>query len=391
MYRDGGAYRPRESGASGRGGRGGGGGGGRGYGGGFNRGPPRDYEGAEAGERQGGEDRGYGGGRGGRGGARGDRSGQGERRGYGRDALTSEQLSQRQALNQAIREASSWRDLASFVEEKGSVMDAENVASILFKLTGPRPGGRQGGRGGDQSYGSDFARPRDEAASAEYDRLLSTLLGWVLVLMPNFRPRQVTLTLQSLAKLELWNVEVVTALVAACIKQMGNLEPADYSNIMWSFAKFNYSPGQEFFDAYLTGSARKLGNMTPIDLAKLALSMSKLGCIPTAEWAEAFWKASSDNVADMSEMSTGDVLMATVRSNGDRGKHCGCSPKLSPRKMLGFACRQAAAVWFWVMMEWPWSAGCESTELCRVDMSCDLSLQELCAIDHVRKFARRLT
>ena len=32
-----------------------------------------------------------------------------------------------------------------------------------------------------------FSRPRDEAGAQQYDRLLSTLLGWILVLLPNFR------------------------------------------------------------------------------------------------------------------------------------------------------------------------------------------------------------
>lgn len=64
-------------------------------------------------------------------------------------------------------------------------------------------------QGGDSSrLGSAFERPRDEAAAQEYDRLLSMLLGWVLVLLPSFRPRQVSTSLQALAKLELWNVEV---------------------------------------------------------------------------------------------------------------------------------------------------------------------------------------
>jgi hypothetical protein len=30
-------------------------------------------------------------------------------------------------------------------------------------------------------------------------------------------------------------------------KQMVNFEPSDYGNMMWAFAKFNYSPGEQFF------------------------------------------------------------------------------------------------------------------------------------------------
>ena len=51
-------------------------------------------------------------------------------------------------------------------------------------------------------------RPRgDEAAAQQYDRLLSTLLGWVLTLLPSFRIRQVSTVISALAKLDLWNAE----------------------------------------------------------------------------------------------------------------------------------------------------------------------------------------
>ena len=83
-------------------------------------------------------------------------------------------------------------------------MDSENAAQILYKLSF-KPTAKYSG---PITNGAAFQRPREEEAAQQYDRLLSTLLGWVLVLMPSFRARQVSTVLTALAKLDLWNPEV---------------------------------------------------------------------------------------------------------------------------------------------------------------------------------------
>ncbi len=53
-------------------------------------------------------------------------------------------------------------------------------------------------------------RPTDADAEAkqQHDQLLSNMLGWILTLLPTFRPRHVSVVMHALSKLSLWNPEV---------------------------------------------------------------------------------------------------------------------------------------------------------------------------------------
>ncbi|KAG1679445.1 hypothetical protein FOA52_007737 [Chlamydomonas sp. UWO 241] len=287
---------------------------------------PRGDGGGEGGQtRDSWRPRGEGGGEGGS--FRGGYSSGGRGGGGGGYSMTFEQRQARTEMNQRIRDALSWQELAAFVEEKGPQMDAENASQVLFRLSFKPSTKRYGSSSSRFSSNSSssssnarteqtttaFVRPtNDEAAAAEYDRLLSTLLGWVLVLMSSFRPRQVVTTLQSLAKLELWNLEVVSALVDLAIRQMGNFDAPDYGNIVWAFAKLNYAPGQAFFDAFLERGAKKLPAMMAGELSKTACGLSKLGCVPTAEWAEAFWTASAGKAYEFDALQSSDIFLAVA-------------------------------------------------------------------------------
>lgn len=51
-------------------------------------------------------------------------------------------------------------------------------------------------------------RPRVASGDAQFDGLLSALLGWVLALLPTFRPRQTATCMYALGRLELNSPEV---------------------------------------------------------------------------------------------------------------------------------------------------------------------------------------
>lgn len=57
----------------------------------------------------------------------------------------------------------------------------------------------------------DRAPRQDSPDYADYMALQSTLLGYILALMPTFRPRQSSAVLNSMARLDLWNEEVSRA------------------------------------------------------------------------------------------------------------------------------------------------------------------------------------
>jgi hypothetical protein len=53
-------------------------------------------------------------------------------------------------------------------------------------------------------------RPDDENDAGDFDGLLSSLLGYVLALLPTYRPRHTTRTLQSMCRMQLYSPEVRT-------------------------------------------------------------------------------------------------------------------------------------------------------------------------------------
>eukprot|EP00195_Chlamydomonas_chlamydogama_P017840 CAMPEP_0202894980 /NCGR_PEP_ID=MMETSP1392-20130828/4258_1 /ASSEMBLY_ACC=CAM_ASM_000868 /TAXON_ID=225041 /ORGANISM="Chlamydomonas chlamydogama, Strain SAG 11-48b" /LENGTH=659 /DNA_ID=CAMNT_0049579841 /DNA_START=154 /DNA_END=2133 /DNA_ORIENTATION=- len=277
----------------------------RGEGGGYQqRGEGGGYQ--QRGEGGSGEERGeggrrYGGQRGPRGeGRQGGAEGEGGRRWIG---LTPEQLAARETVNKAIAGAEGWRALSHVVTTQGSNLDAEHVSQILFRLA----------RGN---------RPADPNDRPDYDSLLSSLLGWVLALLPTYRPRQVSQTLYSLARLELWNSEVMTGLVESSTRQMGNFNSQGYSNMIWALARLNYNPGQQWLNSFMYGATKYMREFSAMDLANMASGMSKLGAVPTPEWAAAFWGVSANQAGRFSGLEFINLVMAV----GTLAKDAGCQP-----------------------------------------------------------------
>eukprot|EP00197_Chlamydomonas_leiostraca_P004708 CAMPEP_0202868452 /NCGR_PEP_ID=MMETSP1391-20130828/10885_1 /ASSEMBLY_ACC=CAM_ASM_000867 /TAXON_ID=1034604 /ORGANISM="Chlamydomonas leiostraca, Strain SAG 11-49" /LENGTH=594 /DNA_ID=CAMNT_0049548627 /DNA_START=137 /DNA_END=1921 /DNA_ORIENTATION=+ len=264
---DDGDERPQRSGYSGgeqRGDRpqrfGGGGGGGRFGGqreGGRGRGgyAPRggDGEGGEGELRQGGYRQG------------------GNRGGNPRSALTEEQLAARKEVNGAINAATSWRELAGVLATKGPQMDSENISVVLYKV-------------------SQDARP-GEADRAEYDGLLGSLLGWVLALLPMFRPKHTALCLYALARMELYSAEVVGGLADKAATQLVNFTNNEVTNLILSLAKLGHKPSDTFMTEFWSRTAVRLEQMSRLELSNLVQGLSRLQLLPSPEWMEAFLKS----------------------------------------------------------------------------------------------------
>eukprot|EP00199_Chlamydomonas_sp_CCMP681_P001324 CAMPEP_0119107956 /NCGR_PEP_ID=MMETSP1180-20130426/12616_1 /TAXON_ID=3052 ORGANISM="Chlamydomonas cf sp, Strain CCMP681" /NCGR_SAMPLE_ID=MMETSP1180 /ASSEMBLY_ACC=CAM_ASM_000741 /LENGTH=606 /DNA_ID=CAMNT_0007093509 /DNA_START=71 /DNA_END=1894 /DNA_ORIENTATION=+ len=186
-----------------------------------------------------------------------------------RQGMSQAAFDQRRVVNDAINMAETWEQLAGVMADKGSSMDAENIAIVLRKV-------------------SKLPRPVDPTAAAGYDGLLSALLGWVLALLPTFRPKQTCGCLVALGRLGLYNKEVVEALVEKCTQQLGNFEDFELGLMLSAFKQLGHQPSETFWAQYWAFSPR-LAKMNGADLVSaLQHVLEHPGMAPPEQWMSAW-------------------------------------------------------------------------------------------------------
>jgi len=324
----GGEYGNRGSGGGGRGGGGSGGGrreygdqqqrtGGRsyerrdgGYGGGNEDGQRRSGGGGgyrQGGERSGGS--GYAGGGGG-GGYRqqgGERSG-GQRTGGPRGGLPGgDNRPQRffspesAALTETIRSAPNWRALQRILESAGgggAELDPFQLVSMLWRATElPAP---------------SAAEPDD---LADYQGFVAGVYGWLLSKMDQAKPQQLARALRCVAKLGLYNAELVDALTARAQRELHNTYDDDLNMMMEAMAALGYQPGEAFGAQLLRRTQGRLSSMQPRALSGLLTALPRLGLAPTPEWFAAYADAA---LANLRQFRAGEfsALVVGLASSG---------------------------------------------------------------------------
>ena len=298
----------RDSYGSGGGERSGGGGGERSYGGGGERsygggersynggersygGGDRDREGGGGGERSyGGGGRGYGGGRGG------GRGGRGGGRGPGVSPEAA-------ALTQEIREAGArgtgggWRALQALYEraqnetaqESGRpVLDAVHASMLLDQLS----------RAEQRSLPAPGSESRPE-----YDGFVGGVFAFLLDAAEagRVRPRSAAQTLSALARMRVYNEELVNALLAVAGDGAGALAPRDAGMLLWALGRLGAQPGDAWVDNFLRGTERRLRDMGPIELANAANGLAKMGARPNPDYLQGLAASAMHQLADFSE------------------------------------------------------------------------------------------
>ncbi|GAX80873.1 hypothetical protein CEUSTIGMA_g8308.t1 [Chlamydomonas eustigma] len=225
-------------------------------------------------------------------------------------SISDEARELQRILSEEIRSAQSWRELAAFVENRGSQMDCEHAVQILYRLSF-KPMGTRGSYGIMGENYRAYQRPADETERQQYDLMLSMLMGWLSTLLPSAKTRHVASALGSLARLDLFNAELLTELMTCATRQMVNFEPSDCSATICALSKFNFPLTPEFSHEFLERTPSKLRYLRPAELTRTAVALNTLGCVPTPAWAEAFWKASANQLSAMTEYSQGDLLMVS--------------------------------------------------------------------------------
>ncbi|PNH00539.1 Tbc2 translation factor, chloroplastic, partial [Tetrabaena socialis] len=205
-----------------------------------------------------------------------------------REAMSGEALEARQANNDAVRAAADWRAVAALLESRGSSLDGENITAMLIKVA------RNG-------------RP-EAASSAEFEALVASLYGWVSALVPTLRPKQLATCLYAIAKLELFNAELVAALAERAVEQLGNFNGWEYSNMVWAFGRMNYTPGEDWLNLFVYWSENRLAMFKTVELSNTVGALAKLGHVPGPTWMEALTASAVRQAGDFNNLEYVNLL-----------------------------------------------------------------------------------
>lgn len=249
--------------------------------------PRRDYGGGGGG---GGERR-YGGGRGG-GQQRGSRGGLPGGDNRPQRALAPEVA----ALNTAIADAASWRELQRVLEGSsggGAELDAYQLVTMLARAAAlPRPG------------------PDEPDSAADFQGFVAAVYGWLLSRADGARPQTVARALAAIGRLGLYNEELVGALAVRAQRELHNTMDTDLVEVLEAFASLGYAPSPEFAAQLLRRTQGRLPSMQSRVLSRLLGLLPRVGVAPTPEWmaacaAAALPQVRTFNASDFSALMVG--------------------------------------------------------------------------------------
>jgi hypothetical protein len=189
-----------------------------------------------------------------------------------------------EAANASIRAASSWRELQRILESAGgggSSLDPFQLVAMLSRAVAlPSPGAHE---------------PDD---LADYQGFVAGVYGWLLSKVELARPQQLGLAVSCVARLGLYNAELVGALVAKSERELHNFGDQDIVLLLEGMATLGYAPEPSFADQLLRRTQDRLRTMESRNLAALLGALPRLGLTPSPEWTAAY----------------ADAALATVRN-----------------------------------------------------------------------------
>lgn len=263
------------------------------------------------GQRQGGGRGGYS--RGGEGGQRGGYRQGGQRGPRSMDGSMDEnqppqrQLSpEAQRMNQAIETAASWRELQRVLESAGGggeALDPFQLVAMLGRAVRlPAPG------------------PNEPDNLADYQGFVASVYGWLLSKMDQARSGQLCRALMAVARLGLYNAELVDALLARTEKQLHSFLDEEVAMLVEAMATLGLVPSPTLADQLLRRTQGRLPNYRARSLAALITNLPRLGITLPPEWLAAYAETA---LANIREFNAGDYssLVVGLASAGWRPSH----------------------------------------------------------------------
>jgi hypothetical protein len=269
---------------------------GGGGGGGERRSYNNDPSDGGGGERSYGAERSYAGDRGGDRSYGGGGRGGGPRTRGGRGGPRAEVSPEAAALTREIREAGAsragWRPLQALFDGASSgptpVLDAVHASMLLDQLS----------RADQRSLPSPGSADRPD-----FDSFVGGVFSFLLDAAEagKVRPRSAAQTLSALARMRVYNEELVTALLAVAGEGAGGLAPRDVGMLLWALGRLGAQPGDAWLDSFLAQTERRLRDMGPVELANAANGLAKMGARPNEDYLAALSGSAMHQLADFSE------------------------------------------------------------------------------------------
>jgi hypothetical protein len=187
-----------------------------------------------------------------------------------------------EALNASIAAAPSWRALQSVLESspgRGEGLDAFQLVRMLGRAARlPSPGASE---------------PDD---LADFQGFVAGVYGLLLGRADAARPAQVSRALEAIARLGLYNGELVGALAARAERELHNFPDDDLATTLEAFAALGYALPESFAAQVLKRTQGRLPSMAARSLSALLPAMTRLGLTPSAEWMVAYADAAIANI-----------------------------------------------------------------------------------------------
>ena len=204
-----------------------------------------------------------------------------------------------EALNAEIASAASWRALQRTLESAGGgvggdALDPFQLVAMLTRAAAlPAP---------------TAAEPDD---LADFQGFVAAVYGWLLAKMDAARPPQLGRALAAVARLGLYNAELVGAVVARAEREMHNTADGDVVALLEGLAGLGHAAPPALGEQVLRRTQLRLATMAPRDLARLVAAMPTVGIAPAADsgWVAACADAA---VAGVRELRAGDFRAVVV-------------------------------------------------------------------------------
>ncbi|GFH14813.1 Tbc2 translation factor, chloroplastic, partial [Haematococcus lacustris] len=176
-----------------------------------------------------------------------------------RSALSPEAAEKRKEISTLIIKAPGWRSLDQLVQARGTELDAENFSNIIYKV-------------------ASEAAPTAPDDLEEYNALLRALLGWIVQLLPTFRPYQVMRTLDAMSYIQLYNPDfyrLTSRTVATWYAQ-------DLSTALAAVTQLGNCPPTEWMDVAAQGIMKQAGYFT--NRSQIAVAVALMQVCQASEW-----------------------------------------------------------------------------------------------------------
>jgi hypothetical protein len=125
---------------------------------------------------------------------------------------------------------------------------------------------------------------------------VASVYGWLLAKAPSARPAQVSRALAAVARLGLYNEELVGALIGRGERELHNFPDDDLATMLDALGALGYTPPETFGAQLLKRTQGRLPSMNARALAGLLPAMGRIGLTPSPEWMAGYADAAIANV-----------------------------------------------------------------------------------------------